>query len=53
MVAISVQTGTARRAALLLNRDDGHLTLTGEGRRPMVLRSDELEVVRFGLEVSY
>ncbi len=43
------QTGTARQAAMPLNRGHGDLSLT---RRPMVSRSGELEVEDSGLEVS-
>ena len=51
MLAISVQTGTARQAAMPLNRGHGDLSLTGEERRPMVSPSGELEAEHSGLEV--
>jgi len=44
--------GTARQAAMPLNRGHGDLSLTGEGRQPMVSTYGDLEVEHSGLEVS-
>jgi hypothetical protein len=52
LVAISVQAGTAQQAAMPLNRGYGELSLTGEGRQPMVSSNGDLEVEHSGLEVS-